>query len=113
MLELLNEKLPHCQLKLESNISDIKDGWDYVYLIIECEKYYNLEIKDDEADFFNQKDFTFSQLHEFILFLKKGHASHWVHKTIMNNIEKLSNIRDVYIDYIINNRNYLIIRIIK
>lgn len=113
MLNLLNEKLPEYQLKLESNISDIKDGWDYVYLIIECEKYYNLEIKDDEADFFNQKDFTFTQLDEFIIFLKNGNASPWVHKTIINNINILSNIRNIYIDYIINNRNYSIKKIMS
>jgi hypothetical protein len=103
MLSLLNEIQP--DLTLDSKPSDIRDGWDFVALIIECEKYYNFIIYDDEAMFFEEKNLSFLQIEDFFIFLRDGYATSFINKLIIDNINRLKSCRSEYESYIINNRN--------
>jgi hypothetical protein len=103
MLSLLNEIQPG--LNLDSKVSDMYDGWDFVALILECEKYYNFIIYDDEAMLFEDKDLTFLQIEDFFIFLRDGYATSFISKLIIDNINWLRPFRSEYESYIINNRN--------
>ena len=105
MLSILNNILPEYGLGLESRISEITDGWDYIAFVIECEVHYGFELKDLEAMFFERQDFSFGELHEFMTFLKTGVDSPFVHATIAENISELKEIRSLYEDYIIDKRD--------
>jgi hypothetical protein len=103
MLNLLNEIQP--DLTLDSKPSDIHDGWDFVALIIECEKYYNFIIYDDEAMFFEEENLTFREIEDFFIFLRDGYATSSITKLIIDNINRLKSCRSEYEKYIINNRD--------
>ena len=105
MLSILNKTLAEYGLGLESRISDISDVWDYIAFVMECEFHYGFELKDLEAMFFERKDFSFGELHEFMTFLKTGVDSPFVHATIAENISELKEIRSLYEDYIIDKRD--------
>ena len=103
MLNLLNEIQP--DLTLDSKPSDMDDGWDFVALIIECEKYYNFIIYDDEAMFFEEENLTFREIEDFFIFLRDGYATSSITKLIIDNINRLKSCRSEYEKYIINNRD--------
>jgi hypothetical protein len=105
MMQGLLNQLEGYNLDLDSKISDIKDGWDYIYLIISCEEAYDFVLNDSEAMFFESKDFSFSELDEFIVFLKTGVATQRTHNTVLDNINELNDIREIYMEYIIDNRD--------
>lgn len=113
MMQNLLNQLEEYNLNLDSKISDIKDGWDYINLIISCEEAYDFVLKDSEAMFFESKDFNFEELEEFIVFLKTGVTTQRTHNTILNNINELNDIRDIYMKYIIDNRNNKINDLLK
>ena len=85
MLNLLNEI--QTDLTLDSKPSDIHDGWDFVALIIECEKYYNFIIYDDEAMFIEEENLTFREIEDFFIFLRDGYATSSITKLIIDNIK--------------------------
>ena len=103
MLEILNEIQP--DLTLDSKVSDMYDGWDFVALMIECEKYYNFIIYDEEAMLFEEKDLSFLQIEDFFIFLRDGYATSFITKLIIDNINWLKKYRPEYENYIINNRD--------
>jgi hypothetical protein len=103
MLSLLNEIQPG--LNLDSKISDMYDGWDFVALILECERYYNFIIYDEEAMFIEEKNLSFLQIEDFFIFLRDGYATSFINKLIIDNINRLKSCRSEYESYIINNRD--------
>ena len=90
---------------LESKICDIKDCWDFVYFFIRCEEVYEIVLFDLEVCILETKNLSFRQLDEFINFLKSNIITEFIHSFIINNINELKGIREVYLDYIISNRN--------
>ena len=103
MLKILNEIQP--DLNLDSKVSDMYDGWDFVALILECEKYYNFIIYDDEAMFIEEQDLSFLQIEDFFIFLRDGYATSFITQLIIDNINRLKSCRSEYESYIINNRD--------
>lgn len=105
MLNILNKILPEYNFGLDSRISDITDSWDYIAFIMECESYYSFEINDDEAIFFEEENLSFKQIEDFLLFLKNGSATPFIHTLITNNINRLKKNRPEYESYIVENRD--------
>ena len=103
MLKILNEIQP--DLNLDSKVSDIHDGWDFIALILECEKYYNFIIYDDEAMFFEEKNLSFLQIEDFFIFLRDGYETSFITQLIIDNINWLKSHRPEYENHIINNRD--------
>lgn len=99
MLSLLNEI--QSDLNLDSKVSDITDGWDFVALILECEKYYNFIIYDDEAMFFEEKNLSFLQIEDFFIFLRDGYATSSITKLIIDNINRLKSCRSSIVSFIL------------
>jgi hypothetical protein len=105
MQSILKNTLPQYNLGLDSKINEITDVYESSNFIIECEKIYDLQLRDLEAMFFERKNFSFGEIHELITFLKDGTDSPFVHKTIKENINELKEIRSIYGEYIINKRD--------
>ena len=105
MQSILDNTLPEYNLGLDSKLNDITDVYESINFIMECEKIYDLQLMDGDAMFFESKNFSFGEIHEFITFLKDGTDSPFVHKTITENISELKEIRSIYGEYIINKRD--------
>ena len=105
MQSILDNTLPEYNLGLDSKLNDITDVYESINFIMECEKIYDFQLMAEEAMFFERKNFSFRELHEFITFLKDGTDSPFVHKTITENISELKEIRSIYGEYIINKRD--------
>jgi hypothetical protein len=105
MQSILDNTLPEYNLGLDSKLNDITDVWDSINFIMECEKIYDFQLMAEEHCFFESKNFSFGEIHEFITFLKDGTDSPFVHKTITENISELKEIRSIYGEYIINKRD--------
>jgi acyl carrier protein len=86
MIKILNEFTEY-NLNLDSKPSDMTDGLDFVAFILDCEKYYNFEINDDEAIFIETENLTF------------------IYNLIVKNINELKSNRPDYEKYIINHRD--------
>jgi hypothetical protein len=103
MIKILNEI--QSDLTLDSKVSDMYDVWDFVNLILECERYYNFIIYDDEAMFFEEKNLSFLQIEDFFIFLRDGYATSFITQLIIDNINRLKVNRTEYEKYVINNRD--------
>jgi len=112
MQNLLNELIGP-DIGLDSKISDLKGQWDYINLILSCEEIYGFLLEYDEMVFFEQKDLSFGEIEEFIVFIKTGVASERTRRTIADNIKELKGMREIYMDYIADNRNARIIDLLK
>ncbi len=105
MKDILDKILPEYNFGLDSRISDITLGWDYVAFIMECELHHGFEINDDEAIFFEEENLSFQEIEDFFLFLKNGSATPFVHALIANNINRLKKNRPEYESYIVESRD--------
>jgi hypothetical protein len=104
MIKILNEFTEY-NLNLDSKPSDMTDGLDFVAFILDCEKYYNFEINDDEAIFIETENLTFLQIEDFFIFLRDGYATPFIYNLIVKNINELKSNRPDYEKYIINHRD--------
>jgi hypothetical protein len=79
--------------------------YDPVYLIIKCEKIYNVVLFIQEAIFIDTDGLSMRNIHNLFMFLKKEkEPNDDVIKWINNNIEEISKVRPFYLEYLRNNK---------
>lgn len=114
MLDILEiEDFKDYELTIDSRLSDFKDFWDSIYFIIKCEEVYQIQFFDLEVIFMEEKDFSFRNIEDLIKFLKTGETSEFIHNIIVDNISKLKQIREVYLEYVVSKRDEKISSIIN
>jgi len=90
-----------------STFNEIKDTWDSIYLIIECEKIYDFVLYDCEAERFG--DLRIIDIHDLIIFLKgESECTETVLIWINININEISK-RPFYKSYLRDLRINIII----
>jgi hypothetical protein len=99
--EIFNE-FPN--LTPNSNILDVGDGWDFIYLVVKCEEVFDIQIWDSEVEILERNNVKVSQLFEYFDFLKNQNLTEFVNRFFIENKNDLIKIRQNEIALILDKK---------
>jgi hypothetical protein len=106
--EIFNE-FPN--LTPNSNILDIENVYDFIYLFIRCEEVFEIKIWDLEVEIFERNNVKVSQLFEYFDFLKNKNLTDFVDNFFNKNKNDLIKIRQNEIELILDEKINNLIKI--
>jgi len=95
------EVLSYYNLDINSSVGEV-DDLDFIGIIMECEKKYDISLNDDECDTFYK--LKFCDIHDIIMILKGGNCTENIENWIVDNYIFISKRRPGFYEPFLRNK---------